>query len=92
MAAAQFTAALTWLGFNQESIASLKANGLTRASDLLNLDEKDVAQILKIIRTGPPLIVVPYLEQKSLNTFCFRATRISRLGNRLMHGNSHKRP
>jgi hypothetical protein len=71
MAAAQFTAALTWLGFNQESIVSLNANGLTRASDLVNLDEKDVAQILKIIWTGPPVIVVLYLAQKRLNTFCF---------------------
>jgi hypothetical protein len=29
----------------------------------MNLDEKNVAQILKIIRTGPPVIVVSYLAE-----------------------------
>jgi hypothetical protein len=47
--------------------------------DLINPTYKDIEQILKIIRVGPPPVVVPYLSQKRLNLFCFWATRRSRL-------------
>jgi hypothetical protein len=75
-----FQQALIRLGFNQESSAVLTANGLTTTQDLIDLEEKDIEQILKIIRTGPPPIAVPYLAQKHLNTFCFWAKRRYRLG------------
>jgi len=79
-AAVAFQQALTRLGFTQESSAALGANGLTSTEDLIDLTDKDVEQILKIIRTGPPPVAVPYLAQKRLNTFCFWAKRRNRLG------------
>jgi hypothetical protein len=79
-APAAFQVALTRLGFNQESVDALVANGLTTTEDLCSLEEKDVEQVLKIIRTGPPAWVVPFLAQKRLITFCFWAKRHSRLG------------
>jgi len=63
-----FNAALTRIGFNAQVVASLTANGLTSVQDLINLSEKDIAQILKIGRAGPPILVVTYLA-------CFWATR-----------------
>ena len=66
-----FQAALTRMGFNADSSAALNANGVTAVRDLINLDAKDVEQILKIIRTGPPPVPMPYLAQKRLNIFCY---------------------
>lgn len=74
-----FQAALTRLGFNAQSIAGLNANGVQSVEDLINLTDKDTAQILKIVRAGPPPIIVPYLAQKRLDIFCFWATRRNRL-------------
>jgi hypothetical protein len=48
-----FNAALTRIGFNAQAVASLNANGLTLVPDLINLNEKDIAQVLKIVRAGP---------------------------------------
>ena len=79
-AAVAFQQALLRLGFNQDSSAALNANGLTTTEDLIDLEEKDVEQTLKIIRTGPPPMAVPYLAQKRLNTFCFWAKRRNRVG------------
>jgi hypothetical protein len=73
--AVAFQGALTRLGFNADSSAALNANGITSVRDLINLDSKDVEHILKIIRTGPPPVPVPYLAQKRLNIFCYWATR-----------------
>jgi hypothetical protein len=70
-----FNAALTRIGFNAQVVASLTANGLTSVQDLINLSEKDIAQILKIGRAGPPILVVTYLAKKCLEIFCFWATR-----------------
>ena len=42
-------------------------------------DEKDIAQVLKIVRAGPPALVVPYLAQKKLEIFCFWASKHNRL-------------
>jgi hypothetical protein len=73
--AVAFQASLTRIGFTQPAIAALENNGITSTQDLANLDKKDIEQILKIIRTGPPPIVVPYLSQKKLNMYCYWATR-----------------
>ncbi len=62
--AATFQAALTCIGFPQPSIAALVTNGITTTEDLLGLNEKDIEQVLKIIRTGPPPLVVPFIAQK----------------------------
>jgi hypothetical protein len=75
-----YQAALTRIGFNAQAIAALQANGLDGVRDLINLEAKDVEQILKIVRTGPPPLAVPYLAQKKLNIFCFWVTRRNRLG------------
>ncbi len=74
-AAVAFQQASTQLGFTQESSAALGANGLTSTEDLIDLTDKDVDQIRKIIRTGPPPVAVPYLAQKRLNMFCFFSCR-----------------
>jgi hypothetical protein len=74
-----FRALLTRIGFTQPAIVAMEANGITSPQDLVNLDKKDIEQILKIIRTGPPPVVVPYLAQKKLNTYCYWATRRNRL-------------
>jgi len=81
--AVAFQAALTRIGFNADSSAALIANGITGIRDLINLDSKDIEQILKIIQTGPPPIAVPYLAQKCLNIFCYWATRRNRLNEAL---------
>jgi hypothetical protein len=75
-----YQAALNRIGFNAQGIAALQANGLDSVRDLINLDAKDIEQILKIVRVGPPPLTVPYLAQKRLNIFCFWATRRNRLG------------
>lgn len=49
----------------------MNANGLNDIQDLVNLDEKDIEQLLKIIHTGPPPVVVPVLVQRRLNIFSF---------------------
>jgi hypothetical protein len=71
--AVAFQATLTRIGFPQPAIAALTTNGITTTQDLLGLNEKDIEQILKIIRTGPPPIVVPYIAQKRMNIFCYWA-------------------
>jgi hypothetical protein len=76
-APAAFQAALMRLGFNQESVDALVTNRLTTTEDLCTLEDKDIEQVLKIIRTGLPARVVPYLAQKRLITFCFWAKRRS---------------
>ena len=81
-----FQAALTRLGFGQAAIAALDANGLTGVRDLINLNEKDVEQLLNIIRTGPPAVVVPFLAQKRLNIFCYWATKRNRLNEPMAPG------
>ncbi|MFN9982367.1 MAG: hypothetical protein ACK53Y_20740 [bacterium] len=41
-APAAFQAALMRLGFNQDSVDALVANGLTRTEDLCTLEDKDI--------------------------------------------------
>jgi hypothetical protein len=62
-----FQAALQRIGFTQPAVAAMTANGITTIQDLIGLDDKDVEQILKIIRVGPPPVLVPYIAQKRLN-------------------------
>jgi hypothetical protein len=66
-----FQAVLTCMGFTNPTINALAANGINTTQDLIGLNEKDVEQILKIIRTGPPPMVVPYIAQKRLNIFSY---------------------
>jgi len=78
-----FQAALDRIGFNGPSVTALTGNGINSVRDLINLTTKDIEQILKIVRTGPPPVVVPYLAQKRLNIFCYWATRRNRLNESL---------
>jgi hypothetical protein len=77
--AVTFQAALTRIGFPQAAVDGLTANGITTVQDLIRLTDKDTAQILKIIRTGVPPVLVPYIAQKHLNIFCFWVNRRHRL-------------
>jgi hypothetical protein len=74
-----FQAALQRIGFGQAVIAALETNGITIVQDLINLDLKELEQLLKIVRTGPPAVVVPFLAQMCLNMFCFWVTKRARL-------------
>ncbi len=74
-----FQAALQRIGFGLAAITALENNGLDSVHDLINLDAKDIEQLLKIVRAGPPAVVVPFLAQKRLNIFCFWATKRNRL-------------
>jgi hypothetical protein len=74
-----FQAALLRIGFGQPAIAALEINGLEVLQDLNNLDTKDLEQLLKILRAGPPAVVVPFLAQNHLNIFCFWATKRNQL-------------
>lgn len=85
-ARAAFRAVLERIGFPEAAVDSLNANGFRVPADLINLSDKDIEQVLKIIRTGPPPIVVPYLAQKRLNTFSFWATRRTRLNESIASG------
>jgi hypothetical protein len=74
-----FQAVLQRIGFGPAAITALENNGLDSVHDLINLDAKDIEQLLKIVRAGPPAVVVPFLAQKRLNIFCFWATKRNRL-------------
>lgn len=81
---AAFQAVLTRMGFGQPAVAALNANGLNSTRDLINLTDKDVEQLLKIVRAGPPAVVVPFISQKRLNIFCYWATKRDRLNESIM--------
>jgi hypothetical protein len=70
-----FQAALQRIGFTQPAVAAMAANGITTTQDLIGLDDKDVEQILKIIRVRPLPIQVPYIAQKRLNIMCYWTSR-----------------
>jgi len=74
-----FQAALQRIGFGPAAITALQNNGLDSVHDLINLDAKDIEQLLKIVCAGPPAVMVPFLAQKHLNIFCFWATKRNRL-------------
>ena len=81
---AAFQAVLTRMGFGQPAVAALNANGLNSTRDLINLTDKDVEQLLKIVRAGPPAVVVPIISQKRPNIFCYWATKRDRLNESIM--------
>ena len=80
-------AALNRLGFSQAAIIALNNNGLNTSADLVGLNEKDTAQILKIVRTAVPPVIVPYIAQKRLNIFCYWVNRCTRLNEIIDSGN-----
>jgi len=84
--AVAFSTALDRLGFSQAAIAAVNANGLNTTVGLISLNEKGTAQILKIIRTGDPLIIVPYIAQKRLNIMCYWVNRRTRLNETINAG------
>jgi hypothetical protein len=84
--AVAFSTALDRLGFSQAAIAAVNANGLNTTLDLIGLNEKDTAQILKITRTGDPPIIVPYIAQKRLNIMCYWANGRTRLNETINAG------
>jgi hypothetical protein len=61
--AVAFQATLQRIGFSQAATLAIANNGITTAQDLVGLDDKDVEQILKIVRTGPPPVPAPYIAQ-----------------------------
>ncbi len=52
-------AVLICIGFTNPAINALAANGINTTQDLIGLIEKDVEQILKIFKKGPPPMDVP---------------------------------
>ena len=84
--AVAFQATLQRIGFSQAATLAIANNGITTAQDLIGLDDKDVEQILKIVRTGPPPVPAPYIAQKHLNIMCYWATRRSRLNEAIEPG------
>ena len=84
--AVAFSTALDRLGFSQAAIAAVNANGLNTTVGLISLNEKGTAQILKIIRTGDPLIIVPYIAQKRLNIMCYWVNRCMRINETINSG------
>jgi hypothetical protein len=77
--AVAFQAALNRMGFPQAAIEGLTANGIISTQDLIGLTDKDVAQVLKIIRASTPPVVVPYIAQRRLNIFCYWVNRRTHL-------------
>ncbi len=77
---ADFITVLTHLGFAPGVIQTINDNGFNTTADLIGVDEKDVENLLKIIRssTTPPTLV-PYMAQKRLNTLCYWVNRRHRL-------------
>ena len=61
--AVAFQAALIRIGFSQAAVAAMNNNGLNSTIDLIGINDKDTAQILKIIRTATPPVIVPYIAQ-----------------------------
>jgi hypothetical protein len=77
--AVAFQAALTRIGFSQAAVTAINNNGINSTVDLIGINDKDTAQILKIIRTADPPVIVPYIAQKRLNIFCYWVNRQTRL-------------
>jgi hypothetical protein len=60
-----FTALLQRLGISAAISQSINDNGLTTTSDLIGVDNKDIENLFKIIRTSTtPPTLVPYISQK----------------------------
>jgi hypothetical protein len=77
--AVAFQAVLQRLGCPPTAIQAINANGITTTQDLIGINDKDVENILKIIRTSQPPVLVPYIAQKRINTLCYWVNRRTRL-------------
>ena len=75
-----FNAALTRIGFNAQAVASLNANGLTLVPDLINLNEKDIAQV--ITRSAELLKIV--IDKDAIAEVAGRSRGTPRIANRLL--------
>jgi hypothetical protein len=78
--AVAFQAVLLRLGCPPPAIQAITANGINTTQDLIGLTDKDIENVLKIIRTAQPPVVVPYVAQKRLNTLCYWVNRRTRMG------------
>ena len=76
----EFANSLAQFGFSQAAQAAITANGLQSTQDLIGLSEKDIDNIMKIVRasTVPPMIV-SYMAQKRLTVMCYWVNRRHRL-------------
>jgi hypothetical protein len=79
-AQADFQLALSGFGFSQPAMLAIVANGLTNSQDLVGIKNKDIENIMKIIRASmvPPMLV-PYMAQKCLNILCYWVNHRHRL-------------
>lgn len=79
--AEEFTNSLAQFGFSQPAQAAITANGLQTTQDLIGLSDKDIDNIMKIVRasTVPPM-TVSYMAQKRLTVMCYWVNRRHRLG------------
>jgi hypothetical protein len=79
--AEEFSNSLAQFGFSQPAQAAITANGLQTTQDLIGLSDKDIDNIMKIVRasTVPPMIV-SYMVQKRLTVMCYWVNRCHCLG------------
>jgi hypothetical protein len=84
---AQAVAFQAAVGFSQVAVQAINNNGINTTTDLISLDDKDMSQILKMIRTATPPVVVLYITQKRLNISCFWVNRRTRLNENIEAGN-----
>jgi hypothetical protein len=74
-----FLATLVAFRFNPDAIQGMTNNGLLSTHDLIGLTVRDIKKIMKIIRIGPPGVVVPYLAEKNLTILTYWVNRRNRL-------------
>jgi hypothetical protein len=74
-----FLATLVAFRFYPDAIQGLTNNGLLSTHDLIGLTARDIEKIMKIIRIGPPVVVVPYLAEKNLTILTYWVNRRNRL-------------
>jgi len=85
--AVAFQAVLSRIGFSQAAVAAMNNNGLNSTTDLIGINDKDTAQILKIIRTATPPVIMSCIAQKQFNIFCYWVNRRTRLNENIDAGN-----
>jgi hypothetical protein len=85
--AVAFQATLQRMHFSQAAPAAITANGIHTIQELIGLDDKDINQILKINRLGPPPILVPYIAlNKEIDPGLFNAQAIKTYGKLMTYG------
>ncbi len=65
-----FNSALTRIGFTNEAIASINQNQVVSTASLIGMEKDDVEQLMKIIRGGQgvPVIPVPFMARHRGNS------------------------